>query len=401
VRRSTTGTDARVLSFAAVGFHGRGWWPRLTLAALVLTTQATPAPAQPAAAFVDLAPEFASAIARAVAPASAVRITFAPDQAQVQAEVVRLLSARGIGSVDSGDALPVRAVCSSNLRERVCAADVGRTDGRRLVMITRPRSAGSDADADAIVAIEVRPIYTQRRPMLDVAAAGEQLLVLSSESVALVADATVGNLGGRIVATRPITTARAWPRDVRGRLGVAGQNFEAFLPGVTCRGTIAPFTLVCADENESWPIGPDNAGIAPSRNTFSTRDGFTFYEAAPVGGSRWLLVSDRSTLTLVDNGRRTVVPSDPVEHAAGFSDTCAGSSSYLVTDARAADVNADTLRLFRLIDARLVASASTATLPGALTALWSAAGSGPATAIVHDLNAGRYEALHIALSCAR
>jgi hypothetical protein len=390
----------RVLSFAAVGFHGREWWPRLTLAALVLTPVSMPASAQPPAAFVDLASEFAASIAGALAPGAAVRVTFAPEQARLQIDVERMLSSRGVRVTDSSDATPVLAACSTNLRERVCAATIGRGDARRIVMTTRPRDGQGDADADPVVAIELRPIYTQRRPMLDVAAAGDRLLVLTPEAVVLVAEATPADLGGRAIASKPIATARVWPRDVRGRLRLAGPAFEAFLPGVTCRGTVAPFTLVCADEIEPWPIGLDNAGIAPSRNAFSAPDGFTFYEAAPIGSGRFLLVSERGVLTLLDNGRRTAMPGETVDHAAGFLDSCAGAADVVV-DGRTADAGADTLRLLRVVGARLVPLSSTATLSGSLTSLWSASGPGPATAIVHDRHAGRYEAFHVTLSCAR
>ncbi|HJZ71993.1 MAG TPA: hypothetical protein VKE51_09635 [Vicinamibacterales bacterium] len=389
-----------VLSFAAVGFHGREWWPRLTLAALALTPLSMPASAQPTAAFVDLASEFAASIAGALGPAAAVRLTFAPDPSRVEAEVVRLLAARGVRVTDSADATPVAAACATNLRERVCAAEIGRGAARRVVMTTRPRGGAADGDADPIVAIELRPIYTQRRPMLDVATAGDQLLVLSSESVTLVAGATPADLGGRPTASKPITTARVWPRDVRGRLRVVGPTFAAFLPGVTCRGTINPFTLVCADEIEPWPIGLDNSGIAPSRNAFSTADGFAFYEVAPLDRGRFLLVSERSALTILDNGRRTAARGETADHAAGFLESCA-AAPYVALDGRTSDAGADTLRLFRVTDTRLVAQSSTVTVPGALITLWSATDTGPATAIVHDLNAGRYEAFQIALSCAR
>src|SRR5262249_62181345 len=107
-----------VLSFAAVGFHGREWWPRLTLAALALTPLSMPASAQPTAAFVDLASEFAASIAGALGPAAAVRLTFAPDPSRVEAEVVRLLAARGVRVTDSADATPVPAAWRASRRER-------------------------------------------------------------------------------------------------------------------------------------------------------------------------------------------------------------------------------------------------------------------------------------------
>ena len=391
----------RVLSFAAVAFHGREWWPTLVLAALALTTSPAPVRAQPAAAFVDLAADFASSIARAVGTGAAVRVAFPPDQARVQAELIGVLATRGVRITDSADATVVNASCSTNLRDRVCVADMGRGEARRVVITSRPRVAGLDPDAAPVVGIELRSIYTQRTPILDVTPAGDRLLVLTPDTVVLVADVSGANDGGRAIAFKTIATARVWPRDLRGRLRLAGRNFEAFLPGVTCRGTIDPFTLVCADDSEPWPIGFDNGGIAPSRNAFSTTDGFAFYEAAPLGGGRFLLAGERSVLTLLDGGRRTVLRSDPADHVAGFPDACAADAPYVIADAPASDSDGDVLRLFRFADARLVATGSATTLPGALTALWSATVSGPATAIVHDLRAGRYEAFHLTLSCAR
>jgi hypothetical protein len=401
MRPPSNATDVRVLSFAAVAFHGREWWPTLVLAALALTTSPAPARAQLPAAFVDLAPDFASSIARAVGPGAAVRVAFPLDQARIQAELIRVLAARGVRITDSAEATVVNASCSTNLRDRVCVADVGRGEARRVVITSRPRAAGSDPDAAPIVGIELRSIYTQRAPILDVTPAGDRLLVLTPDAVLLVAEASGANDGGRAIATRPIATARVWPRDLRGRLRAGGQNFEAFLPGVTCRGTVSPFALVCADDSEPWPIGLDNSGIAPSRNAFSTADGFAFYEAAPLGGGRFLLAGERSALTLLDAGRRTALRSDPADHVAGVSDACAADAPYVIADAPTPDTDGDVLRLFRFADARLVATGSATTLPGALTALWSAPVSGPATAIVHDLRAGRYEAFHLTLSCAR
>ncbi|HKB12925.1 MAG TPA: hypothetical protein VKD69_19815 [Vicinamibacterales bacterium] len=389
----------RVLSFAPVRFHGRRRRPRPTLATIALASLSIPAVAQPAA-FADLAAEFGSSIAAAIGSGASVRITFPADQSGMRAEVVRVLSGHGVRAADSPDAIPIAAACSANLRERVCAAAIGRGEARRVVMTTRPRSGG-DAGSEPAVAIELRPIYAQRQPMLDVAAAGDRLLVLTSESVLLVADATSANPGARVIASKTIATARVWPRDVRGRLRVAAPRFEAFLPGVTCRGTIDPFALVCADDNEPWPIGPDNSGIAPSRNAFSASDGFTFYEAASLGQSRWLLVSERGALTLVDGGRRAIAHADPVLHAAAFSESCAGDAPYVITDAHGAEAGSETLRLFRFADAHLTPLPSTAALPGTLTALWSGSGAAAATAIVHNRAAGRYEAFQITLSCAR
>ena len=106
-------------------------------------------------------------------------------------------------------------------------------------------------------------------------------------------------------------------------------------------------------------------------------------------------------LTLVDARGRSAARADAADHLAGFPDSCAGDAPYVVADARAPDANADALRLFRVEGAHLVAMPASTPLPGTLTTLWSAPAGGAATAIVHDINAGRYEAFHVSLSCAR
>ena len=401
VCRSAGLEPSGLLSFASVASHGCEWRTRSAASVLALAMLASPAHAQPSASFIDLTPDLVSRIASELTAGASIRLSCANDQERVRAEAARLLAARGFRVVDSGDVTNVGCSCEANLRERVCAASIVRGDTRRVVMATRALAEGGNAARDAVVAMELRPIYTQQGPMLDVAEANNQLLVLSPDSVSLVGDTGGGNVTGRAIASRPIKTLRVWPRDVRGTLRVAGAGFEAFLPGVVCRGTVTPFTLACADESEPWPIGLDNSGLTPSRNTFATPEGVTFYEAAPLGGGRWLVVGEQGTLTFLDARRRVDARAESADHAAGFSDSCGGDTSYVVTASGGPQANGDTLRLARATDERLAALPSTLVLPGALTALWTAPGARVATAVVHDVNAGRYEAFHLTLSCAR
>src|SRR5262249_60389868 len=113
---------------------------------------------------------------RAFGPGASVRITFPADQSGMRAEVVRVLSGHGVRAADSPDAIPIAAACSANLRERVCAAAIGRGEARRVVMTTRPRSGG-DAGSEPAVAVAPRPVYAHRRPLLAVAAPPHPLLV--------------------------------------------------------------------------------------------------------------------------------------------------------------------------------------------------------------------------------
>src|SRR5262249_46216399 len=153
---------------------------------------------------------------------------------------------------------------------------------------------------------------------------------LTPDAVALV------DQSGRVVSSQPIKTSRVWPRDVRGLLRVTGTAFQAFLPGVTCRGTTMPFALGCADESEPWPIGLDNGGGAASRNTFATPEGVAFYEAAPIAGGGWLIVGDQAVLTFLDPQRRVTTRASASDHVAGFGDSCGGDASYVITTTRSA-----------------------------------------------------------------
>src|SRR5689334_8140334 len=72
-------------------------------------------------------------------------------------------------------------------------------------------AAGSDA------ALAINTLIVRREPMLDVADAGEWLVVLGPDSVAVYRrDDAIRR--GAPVATVPVVHTRPWPRDLRGTL---------------------------------------------------------------------------------------------------------------------------------------------------------------------------------------
>jgi len=397
VSRTRTSTELKVLSFAAVGSHGREWLSRLASSALTLAALAValPASAQPPSAFKDLAYELASIIASGIGTPGPVRLLSVDDGSGTEAELVALLAARGFVVTKSLDAPLVRWSCGENLRERACMAEFGGIENRRSMTI-RLRDWDRAAEGEPAFVIELQPLHTQRAAMLDLAKAGDRLLVLTPADVRLIA---IGE-PDRPIASQPIVTSRIWPRDLRGRLRVTGNAFDAFLPGVRCRGTIAPFVLACADEGDEWPIGFANTGIAPGRNTFATPAGRIFYDAGYVDDDRWVVVGERGVLTFLDGAGRVVASGGPAEHVVGLSATCV-DTPFVVVGARSADRDADLLRLSGVVNEQLVATPSTVRLPGLLTALWADANAHGATAIVHNFAAGLYEAFHVTLSCAR
>jgi len=394
-----------------VGFHGRGWWtPAFALAgfgaagrvmssALIFLLAAAPAWSQPA--HVE---DFAASIAAAIPAGATVRLVCAGDDGRTQLELARLLAGRGIRLSELRDGTTtVRCSCLENLREHVCIADIGDGTARRVVATARAKTREPSVP-NPIVALEMRPLYAQRDPILDVAFAGSALLVLSP---AMVTRTSIPLQTPVASQTVPVTTSRVWPRDLRGRMRATADGFEAFLPGVTCRGSSAPFTLACADEGESWPIGIENAGMAPTRNTFATPEGLSFYDAALLGGEQWLVVDQQGMLTFLDSHRRVVAKSGAADHVAALRASCA-PDSYVVTTLRSLDAeSADVLRLSRVAGSALVPEASTIVLPGVLTALWPAQAPSQAQddrdamVVVHDVHTGRYEAFRLSLSCTR
>jgi hypothetical protein len=345
--------------------------------------------------------DFAARIISALPPGAAVRLACTGDDGRTQRELARVLASRGIRLADATDGTTiVRCSCVENLRERACVADIGDGSPRRVVTSTSPRVAAEPPPREPIIGLELRPLYAQRDQILDVAEADGNLLVLTPTVLMLVP--TRAHDGAPVApASQPVATARVWPRDLRGRVRTTAGRFEVFLPGVTCRGSATPFTLTCADEGDPWPIGIENAGIVPSRNTFATPEGLSFFDAAALGAQGWLVVDQQGVLTFLDAQRRVVARREAADHAVALKAPCA-SEAYVATTARTHDAQGDeVLRVSRVVGDQLAPLASTVAVPGVLTALWPATDDRAATAIVHNLRAGRYEAFHLSLSCTR
>jgi hypothetical protein len=389
--------------------------PALSLVLAAVSGQA-PA-AQPASRYQDLAAELAARIATTMAPADRAWLSVAMiDEAsqggadQLRGELAQALSARGVRLVESAESatVVVRASCHENLRERACVADIQKGTARQVVAAARPLDAR--ADRAARPSLETQRLVSQRAPILDAVLAGDGLVVLDPASVTRYRR---GDDGWERVESQPITTARIWPRDVRGRLHVeAGRDvthdlthdvthITAFLPGVVCRSASDGTRLACVDDRQPWPIGLENSGIEANRNYFLTPEGLAFFGAAPLvpdAGARWLAAGTTGALLLLDESRRSVATLAAGDDVVALNAPCTGP---VVLVASAGRNGPDTLRLFRAVYRQLVPAAAPLELPGRFTALWTAAGGTAATAVAHDAGAERYEALQVRIACDR
>jgi hypothetical protein len=378
----------------------------MTFSVLLVLLLAAPHAAPPSSSFDDLVSDLAGRIAAALSRTESVHVVIAGDRSSEPAvgvlDISKQLAARGIQVVEAASgATIVRIGCSANLRERVCLAEIKRPDGSQVVAATGPlaREAGP---VDPPLVLELRHVFSQPAQILDVAVVGDRLIVLDAASMTLY-QRTGGTWQRR--RSQAIASSRIWPRDLRGRVRVTGSSVEGFLPGAICRATLESFAVSCADDRQPWPLGIDNAGIASGRNYFTTPEGLGFYGFAPLepgAGAKSLLVADRSRLVLLDEARRALDPAVGVgEDVVGVT-ACAPGSFVLVASRAPGGDSRDTLRLFRVVERRLMPAASSLLLSGTLTALWATAGSSTATAIVRDAAfPERYDALQIDVACGR
>ena len=58
---------------------------------------------------------------------------------------------------------------------------------------------------------------------------------------------------------RAHSVSRPWPRDLRGRLTVQGDAYQAYLPGLTCNGNAGGGMSITCREASLWPIGDGSA----------------------------------------------------------------------------------------------------------------------------------------------
>ena len=385
---------------AAVGFNGRESRMSMATHALAFMLLLAPLSAQPRSPFQDLASELEAKIAARLPAGEPVAVV--AEQAgleEMRTDVARGLASRGARVVDrpDGAAAIIAFVCFENVRERGCVAEIRTRQARDEAAVTRPLDA-----REPRLSIDLRPLFSQQTPILDIALAGDRLAVLDPFKVTTYRSS--GD-GWQRLQSRPIAGSHGWPRDVRGRLRVDSPSagaLDAFLPGVFCRSTIELTSVVCADERQPWPIDIENTGLDARRNYFSTPEGLTFFNAArldPVAGARWLVAAPTGELLLLDDARRRLGAIASGDEAVALSTPCSGRLVAVSTSPGGG--RPDMLGLFRVSRRQLIPAAPPVELPGVLTALWSTAESPTATAVVRAENGERYDAYRIGIACDR
>ena len=307
-------------------------------------------------------------------------------------------------------AVEARVTLSENASQFLLVEEVRRGDDSQAWIAAWNRSERL-AGAGTGVALEKRLVWGQNEPILDVAFAGDRMLVLSPSGIAIPA--------GRGVVTRQavlLAPAKPWPRDLRGRLRVNGDRVQAYLPGLLCNGSVEPLIrLECQPSDEPWVLESGSHAIllgsyAEDRNYFDgrvvTQNGerktvAPFYTAAAVDeerGSLWLLALVDGETQILDGALQPVAAlgswgSDIV----GISARCADGSQVLAT--RPGDSNEpDAIQAFSIVNRTAVPLAPPVTFAGPVTALWPSTPAS-ALAVARDVTTGKYEAYALTLVC--
>jgi len=346
----------------------------------------------------DLVTEFASAVASRVAPGETASVEPVEQGFDdVQARIASSLATHGVRTGRDGSATSIRFTCFQNLRERGCAADLEKAGVHEPVVVSRPLER-APASVPAL-SLDVQPLFGQRAPILDAVVDGDRLFVLSPETLALYRRRAIT---WDPVASQPIVSTHAWPRDVRGRLRVAADgSVVALLPGLACRSMRDLASLTCDSDREPWPLDMPNAGLDGQRNHFTTPEGVPFFNVAALAtgaGAAWLTAAPSGELVFFDGERRAVGAAASGDDVVALDAPCVGESLVLVASSAG---EGDTIRAFRVSDRRLVPRAAPVDWRGQVTALWTEADRRTATAIVRSEGGRRYDAYQIHCVCDR
>jgi hypothetical protein len=277
-------------------------------------------------------------------------------------------------------------------------------------MEERPKLPATASTASIV--IDKKLMLEEDERILDLAPTGRGLVVLDAAAVSLYESS--GGAWERRLSIR-IPVSRPWPRDLRGRLTVQGDAYQAHLPGLACNGNAGGGMSITCREESLWPIGtgPRMLGFAQftaARNFFSGRvvapNGAeksvpAFFSAAEFQvreSTGWVLSGVDGRAYIYSTVKNNSAWEGWGSSMAGIESGC-GARSQVFATAPGDDTVPDSVRAYDIVEGA-PRSAGEVTFSGPVTELWPAAERGVAFAISRDLKSGRYAAFRLAITCA-
>jgi hypothetical protein len=316
-------------------------------------------------------------------------------------------------------AASVTVTLSENLQNFVWVAEIHQgTNEPAVAMVNVPRADVAAAlHEPSPLNIRKTPLWSQEERILDIAVFEEMsgqshLAVLSPEQVSLF---RFQDGRWQLDQNMQISHLRPWPRDLRGRLILGADHlFDAYLPGVFCRSSIgAPLTLNCRETDDPWPLGGEpaiKAFFAPTRNFFTgvlspgigkQTSTAKFYSAVPIPRGNyalWIFSAVDGSEHLLDGITDQAAHWNWGSDLAAISTSC-GAGWQVLADT-GGDGPTDSVRAYEFPDREPVAVSPSIDFSGTITAFWPEAKGKSAVAVVHNLEAGSYEAFRLTITCS-
>ena len=352
------------------------------------------------------------------------------DLPQIRQTLEQDLRSLGVLPGSSDSTTLIRVTLAQNLHGGLWVAEVQEGTETRVTMLPVKLDAAPAEPGGPTLTLERTNIITESDPVLDAqmfSSPGEQrLIILEPRQIVIYArnsaispppdpktNATPSSLWDKEQVLAIPHTA-TFPRDMRGRIVAAeGYLFQAYLPGVLCRGADngSEITLICAGSDDPWPVTPmQKAFYDSARNYFMgvLVPGFgmqlaPFYEAAEIshGGSQGtLLDSVDGSAVLIQNSVTVAIngTGDWGSDLATIRSSCGSGTQVLVSGAGPA-ANTDSLRAYQISGREAVPVSLPLQVPGEVTAIWPSNSGDNAIVVIHKPDSGEYEVWSVAASC--
>lgn len=365
--------------------------------------------------FTGPAQQLVARISERVPPTSAA-ITFkdissiGPTNASlVRSTLLRGLQARGWKTLEGGQGeVSIGITLAENYRDYVWTAEIIKAPSREVAILefARPQP---QAKIGAQISLTRTLLISSEQPLLDASLLegrineGGHLLALTSTAIRVyLLQSSQWRMLQEYQFNHTFST-----RDLQGRLLSSGNNFDAFLPGMHCSGTVGvALAANCVATDDPWPISDDRrvlAFYAANRNYFngviSGANGQSvvnpFYSAATLGDTVIYSGLDGHTL-ISQNGHR------PVLLSLGWGNNVDAVQSVCQSDLILAtgtgDFNqSDAVTAFRATNLEFSPASDAVLFAGPVTGLKATADHQQAIAI--SSSAGRYEAYLLTPRC--
>jgi hypothetical protein len=315
-------------------------------------------------------------------------------------------------------AVTVKVSLSENLQAYVWVAEITQGSESSVALVSAPRldTLGIVRDATSIT-VRKAPLWSEDKPILDlVTIEGNPVhfVVLTPEQLEIY---RFENGHYQQDQALPITHARPWPRDLRGRLMLSKEHaFDVYLPGVFCQASGATSVgLSCRPSDDPWPLSTRDSGqsafFSPTRNFFT--GGLTpglgkqkaappFYSAAPLPHDKytlWVFTGLDGQVHMLDGITDQSSRFDWGSDIASVKTNC--GAGWQVLAVRSSNGSGDTVRAYELPDRDPVPVSPSLELDGTVTAMWTESTGTTALAVTQNLNTGTYDAFRLSIACGQ